>query len=242
MTVLTDRALDPDVLAGLAQVRLGQAFFSRALNEVKNDELTGPSLLPGWTRAHVVAHVGYNARAIDRLVEWARTGIVTPMYSSPGDRATEIEFGASLAPRALRHLSDHAAIALDVAWRDLPPERWTATVTTALGREVPVSETVWMRSREVWLHAVDLRSGARLSGIPAPVAERIIRDVQGSWAARGEPAPRLVAEDTGASFGPEDGPLVTGRLAALLGWATGRSAVGVRGPDGGSVPPAPRWI
>ena len=37
---------------------------------------------PGWSRRHVVAHVGYNARALTRLVEWAKTGIETPMYAS----------------------------------------------------------------------------------------------------------------------------------------------------------------
>ncbi|MDO9398134.1 MAG: maleylpyruvate isomerase N-terminal domain-containing protein, partial [Herbiconiux sp.] len=185
MTVRTDRADDPAVLAGLAEVRLGQAFFSRALNEVRNDELTRPSRLPGWTRAHVVAHVGYNARALNRLVDWAETGVVTPMYASPEERDAEIELGATLAPRALRHLSDHAAIALDVAWRDLPAERWGATVTTALGREVLVSETVWMRTREVWLHAVDLQTGARLTQVPRAVAVRLLRDVTTAWAGRG---------------------------------------------------------
>lgn len=44
-------------------------------------------------------------------------------------------------------------------WRDLPDANWTHEVRTAQGRTVPASETVWMRTREVWVHAVDLDNG-----------------------------------------------------------------------------------
>lgn len=107
-----------------------------------------------------------------------------PEYASPAARNEEIAYGASLRPVALRNLSEHAAIDLDVRWRDLPADRWPHTVRTAQGREVPVSETVWMRMREVWLHAVDLDSGARVSDVPAPVLERLLRDVVGMWSRR----------------------------------------------------------
>lgn len=248
MTVLTDRVTDPAVLADLQDARLGQAFFSRALNEIRNDELGEPSRLPDWSRAHVAAHVGYNARALTRLVEWAETGVETPMYASPAERSEEIHLGATLSPRALRHLSDHAAVSLDVAWRDLPAERWTARVRTARGRDVPVSETVWMRSREVWLHAFDLgpgrdRSGARLDDVPARVAVRLLGDVLGAWADRSEQPVLLETDDTGEVFGTPGGLVLQGRRADLLAWATGRSSRGVRRADDGSAaPPAPAWL
>ncbi|MBM9468137.1 maleylpyruvate isomerase family mycothiol-dependent enzyme [Nakamurella leprariae] len=251
MSVRTDRATDPGVLADLADARLGQASFSRALNEVRNDRLATPSALPGWSRAHVIAHVGYNARGINRLVDWAGTGIETPMYPDPAARAAEIALGATLSGRALRHLSDHAAIALDVAWRDLPADRWTHPVRTALGRIVPVSETVWMRTRETWLHAVDLDTGARLVDIPARVASRLLTDVLTTWSSRDADGREvrfvLEATDSGEIFAAADaaasGRAVTlrGRRADLLGWATGRPA----GPvlrDGDPAPAAPRWI
>ncbi|WP_373325284.1 maleylpyruvate isomerase N-terminal domain-containing protein [Paenarthrobacter ureafaciens] len=75
----TDRRLQEDLL----QARRGTAFFARKLNELSDEELDGGTRLPGWTRRHLVAHVGYNARAIARLIEWAGTGVETPMYSSP---------------------------------------------------------------------------------------------------------------------------------------------------------------
>ncbi|MDQ2624405.1 MAG: maleylpyruvate isomerase family mycothiol-dependent enzyme, partial [Actinomycetota bacterium] len=120
MGARTDRTSDPRILEALLHARRGQAYFSRKLAELRNDELDGPSLLAGWSRRHVVAHVGLNARALTRLTEWAATGVETPMYDSPGARDADIEFSATLPDRALRHLAAHAAVHLDVEWRDLP--------------------------------------------------------------------------------------------------------------------------
>jgi len=243
-----DQAQDPAVVADLVSVRLGTAFFRRALNRVLDDDLDGASLLPGWTRRHVVAHVGYNARALARLVDWAATGVETPMYVSPGARNEEIEVGATLPPEGLRNLVEHSAIDLDVRWRDLVDDHWSHVVRTAQGREVPAAETVWMRSREVWLHAVDLDSGARMDQIPAEVQERLVGDIHRAWAARPDTStPSLVATDTAARWGPSDAATtVDGPLEALTGWATGRlptptATTSLRWSDG-RPGPAPRWI
>lgn len=246
MVARVDQATDPQVIADLATVRLGTAFFRRALNRVTDAGLDGPSLLPDWDRRHLTAHVGYNARALARLVVWADTGEVTPMYASPEARNEEIEFGATLPPEALRNLVEHSAIDLDVRWRDLPDDHWTAEVKTAQGRTVPVSETVWMRSREVWLHAVDLDSGARLDQIPHEVLTRLIGDVHRTWTSRGESVPALVAADSTDSWvDGTPGPVVTGSLADLAGWVTGRLSAADLGRlqwDGGAPAAAPRWI
>jgi len=249
-----DLAIDPQVLRDLATVRLGTAFFRRALDRVSDEDLDGPSLLPSWDRRHLVAHVGYNARAVARLVDWAATGVETPMYSSPRSRAEEIELGATLNPEALRNLCEHAAIDLDVRWRDLPAERWHARVVTAQGRDVPASETVWMRTREVWLHAVDLGSGARIEEVPRPVLLRLVGDVHQAWDSRDEPpislrpADRLPGEpeSIGSPRGTAGMVTVTGPLPALAAWATGRLAAERRATAlsfaGAGPSPAPRWI
>jgi maleylpyruvate isomerase len=41
-----------------------------------------PSLLPGWTRGHVLSHIARNADGMVNLLNWARTGTETPMYAS----------------------------------------------------------------------------------------------------------------------------------------------------------------
>ncbi|MBT2247285.1 maleylpyruvate isomerase family mycothiol-dependent enzyme [Arthrobacter sp. BHU FT2] len=252
MVARHDQTTDPVLLDGLLQARRGTAFFARKLNELADGDLDRASLLPGWTRRHVVSHVGYNARAIARLVEWAATGVETPMYPSAEVRNHEIAFGATLSPIALRNLFDHSAIHLNVEWRDLPADSWHHKVKTVQGRVVPAKETVWMRTREVWVHAVDLDNGASFTDIPAPVLARLLKDITGAWTTRGTDKD-LVVEVTDQSsamvFGDTDSasPLtVSGPLAAVARWAMGRGTAGVAGHRSGDavepVPAAPAWI
>lgn len=243
MVARRDLTTDPGLQEQLLQARRGTAFFARKLNELSDAELDGDSLLAGWSRRHVVAHVGYNARAIARLVEWASSGVETPMYPSVAARDEEINFGATLSPIALRNLFDHSAVHLSVEWRDLPEDAWHHTVRTAQGRIVPASETVWMRTREVWVHAVDLDNGASFGDIPASVLERLLRDITSAWSTRGTDAGLLVrVAGTDLTFGdPDAAAVVAGPLAGVVQWATGRGTGGVAG-DAGPVPAAPKWI
>jgi maleylpyruvate isomerase len=68
-----------------------------------DDEVRQPSLLPGWTRGHVLTHVARNADGGTRLLTWARTGIPTPEYASPAARADEIEAGHGRPAGELLH-------------------------------------------------------------------------------------------------------------------------------------------
>lgn len=186
MPARVDLAEDPELREYLLIARRGTAYFARKLNELDDAALAEPSLLPGWSRRHLIAHVGYNARALARLVDWARAGVENPMYSSVSARNHEIELGATLNATALRNLFDHSAIHLNVEWRDLPAERWQIDVRTAQGRQIPVSETVWMRIREVWIHAVDLNNGAQFSDLPEAVLARLKTEISTAWTTRGE--------------------------------------------------------
>jgi len=247
MVARVDLVSDRDILDELLLARRGTAFFARQLNQLTDIGLDGESLLPGWTRRYVVAHVGYNARALARLVEWGRTGIEMPMYDSVDARDTEIRFGATLSPIALRNLFDHSAVHLNVEWRDLAPSSWLAPVRTIQGREIPVSETVWMRSREVWLHAIDLDNGASFSQVPPAVLSRLLRDITGAWSARGSDA-GLILEVTGPDGITEYGDLgasaparVSGTLADIAAWASGRDRPEVTARLRTDLV-APRWI
>ena len=71
-----------DVSVTLPWMGAGTEFLLRAVGALPDDALALPSRLPGWTRAHVVAHVARNAEALGRLARWAATGVETPMGSS----------------------------------------------------------------------------------------------------------------------------------------------------------------
>ena len=246
MTAHQGLTTGPVLEAELTTVRGGTEFFGRKLDEVSDAELDGDSLLPEWTRRHVVAHIGYNARAIARLIEWAGTGVETPMYESAEARNNEIAHGVALVPFELRDLYNLSAMQLHEAWRELPAMSWSHLVKAALGRIVPASETVWMRTREVWVYGVDLNNGASFDDIPVDVLERILGDITRAWKARGDDK-GLQLEVSGAqacSFGDRDAAvaeIVSGSLADVTAWACGRGSDGVTSSRRDS-PVAPRWI
>ncbi|WP_158964908.1 maleylpyruvate isomerase N-terminal domain-containing protein [Chachezhania sediminis] len=150
----------------LLLARRGTAYFARFLNALPDADLTGPSLRDGWTRAHVVAHVSYHARALARLIAGARSGVPGTMYPSVAARDAEVELGATLPPRALRSLFQHSEIHLNVEWRDMDDRAWDAPVTLLDGSVIPARGTPRLRAHEIWTLAVDLGNGGRLADIP----------------------------------------------------------------------------
>ena len=57
-------------------------------------QMRDPSLLPGWTRGHVLTHVARNADGLVNLMRWARTGTKIPMYASAESRSADVEAGS----------------------------------------------------------------------------------------------------------------------------------------------------
>lgn len=247
MAARHDLTTDPALQAEFVQPRLSTAFFARTLAELDDVELDDTSLLPDWSRRHVVSHIAYNAQAVARLAEWARTGLETPMYESVAVRNQEIEDGTKLRPTDLRAFFDESATQLETAWNALPADAWAHPVRTVHGREMLAFDTVWMRARELWVHAVDLAGAATFADVPADVVERLLGDVVGAWTNRGEDS-GLILNVTDSTVPLQLGDteavgseIVSGTRAALVEWATGRGTSGVTSTTG-QVRPEPRWL
>lgn len=150
----------------LLWARRGTAYFARHLNALSDSELDAPSRIPGWARRHVVAHVGYHARGLARLVEAARNGSWEEKLAEPETQIEDVEFGATLPAHALRYLFRHAEVHLNVEWRDLDEAGWHARVRALDGQIVPIRNTPWLRAREIWLRALDLDTGRTSADFP----------------------------------------------------------------------------
>ena len=228
----------------------GTRLVADALDAFDEPAFLEPTALPGWTRAHLVAHLAGNAEAVGRLVHWAATGTPTPMYTSPQERAAGIEAGRHLPGTELVDWFDRSAAALAAAMDALTESQWATPVVTAQGRTVPASETPWMRTREVMVHAVDLGTGVDFSDLPADFLAALCDDIAGKrTATAGSPAsgPALdvTASDTGDRWtvaGHGDPAAVTGTLAHVASYLSGRGAEGVRGPNGTAAPQLPAWL
>jgi maleylpyruvate isomerase len=61
---------------------------------LSDDDMRDRSLLPNWSRGHVLTHLARNADGGTRLLTWARTGVPAAEYPSLEERAAQIEAGA----------------------------------------------------------------------------------------------------------------------------------------------------
>lgn len=227
----------PDAV--LAWAADGQALFERTVEKL--DDLRGPSRLPGWSRGHVVTHVARNAEGLCRLLAWARTGVKTPMYVSEAARDADIEAGAGRPCGEQLEDLRRAGSAFTAAAQELTPEQWAAIVGSRQG-DVPATFIPWARTRELWLHLVDLDAGAELEVIPLDVAIALIRDVAEQMSSRISAGIELQLPDgVRVSCGPETGVPVSGPVQHMAGWLTGRSSGALlHAPYG--LPDLPRWL
>lgn len=228
-----------EVTATLPWMRAGTEHLLTVVASLSDGEFGGESRLPGWSKAHVIGHVARNAEALARLATWARTGAETPMYADRAQRAAEIEESAVQPPHVLRASLATTADLLDAALGRLAPDHWTATVRSALGREIPAAEIPWMRIREVWLHAVDLTGDAAVHEIPDGVVDLLLDDVCAGLSTK-ENCPDVTVAPTDRAavwrLGPgEPRTVARGSAAELVGWLTGR----LRRP---AIPPLPTWL
>ena len=129
---------------------------ARTLNE---DDLRAPSRLPGWTRAHVLAHLARGADALRNLLAGARLGEERPAYASPEARAAAIEAGAALPRAALMTDLAGSAMSFRAVARALPAPAWQATVRVPGLDPFPATELLTRRLHEVELHHCDLATG-----------------------------------------------------------------------------------
>lgn len=204
-----------------------------------------PSLLPGWTRGHVLSHLARNAEGGTRLLDGARTGVPGYEYPSVAARAAAIEEGAGRPAAELAADVRQTAAALAAAAGRLPPGAWSHPVTWTTGQQTPAYHVVQSRLAEVLIHHVDLAVGYGPDSWPAWFTAEML-DVVIAAENDGSPVPLnalLAAADTGREFridGP--GPLrrVTGSEADLLAWLLGRSdGAAVAGDDLGPLPGVP---
>jgi maleylpyruvate isomerase len=226
----------------------GTRHLLRSVEDVSDAELREPCLLPGWTRAHLIAHVARNAEALGRLAAWARTGVETPMYADPAQRDAEIEISSRYPAARLRDELAETADDLDRAFMALDLRGWDRIVRSAQGRMIPATEVLWLRVREVWLHTVDLDTGASAGDHPERLVDVLLDDLTRVLSGRENcPAVTLVVSDRDRtwSLGPPDVASVQVRATAaqLVEWLAGRRrGDGVRSHSSDPLPPVPRWV
>ncbi len=217
--------------------------LQRTIAELTDQQVRGGSLLPGWTRGHVLTHVARNADGMVNLATWARTGVETPMYAGPEQRAADIEAGANRPAAELIADVGHSHERLLAATADLDDEQWETVVRWGRNlRETPASLIPTLRRVEVEVHHVDLDLDYTLAHLPADFVLRMLADAAHEYSGRdGIPGFVLVGNDNEGSWTiGAGGPEITGTPPSLLGWLLGRTdGIGVFSQE--ALPKLPSW-
>jgi maleylpyruvate isomerase len=231
---------------GLGQLAGETAGLLAGIEGLTDADARGASLLPGWTRGHVLTHLARNAEGGARLLGWARTGVPSFEYRSVTARAAAIEQGAGRPAAVLVADVRATAGAFADAAAAMPPGAWQNPVRWTTGQQTAAEMIVRSRLAEVLIHHVDLGLGYRPGDWPGTFVDTMLT-VAVSALNEGGRAPmsaRLSAADTGRQFrisGDAAGNVtIRGTEAELLAWVLGRSDGDRLAHDGpGPLPPMP---
>lgn len=228
----------------LAAVSAAEDRLLHTVSQLSEADLRGASLLPGWTRGHVLAHVALNAHSLVNLFAWARTGVETPQYPSWAER------DSAIGTHARRTLSEHraalaeAGTSFEAAARAVPLPAWDREVAGIGGDPQPAETFLFGRLREVEIHHVDLDAGYLPPDWDDSFVRRVLEQVPARLARGVDAAFVAVATDLGMRLEVGDPP-ATGEVAgaghALLAWLLGRSDGTGLDVRVGTLPRVPPW-
>ncbi len=239
--------MDGQIRRQLAGVAAANGRLAATLATLTDEQAREPSLLPGWTRGHVLSHIAYNGEGLANLLRWARTGTETPMYASAGDRTAAIEEGAGRTAAALAAHVREAAAQFTAEAARVAGEAWSTPVRALSGPPFPAAGVPLRRFGEVEIHHADLGLAYQPGDWPEEFVAAYFPRVVRSWAGRQDaPSCQVTPHGAGESFpvGPaaDGGPAVSGPPRALLAWLTGRSdGAGLTVTGAVPVPVLPAW-
>jgi maleylpyruvate isomerase len=181
-----------------------------------------PSVLPGWSRAHVITHLARNADGLAGVLAGAQAGDIDPIYRSQEGRDDDIEAGAGRSADELRRDVAAAADRWRQAAEALTEDRLESPMARLPGGPTqPVRRVGMMRWTEVEVHHADLGAGYTAADWPAELVAALMKRRHRELTEKGIGL-RWTATETGESWATGDGPEVTGRTADLVWWLLGR--------------------
>ena len=196
----------------------------RTVDSLPDEQWRAASLLPDWTRAHVIAHLALNGEALAATLEAKERGEVRPIYPSQERRDADI---MALAQRDVAEIRDRLFAATS-RFRDacasLLPSQWEGTVLRLPGGPAwPASTLPGTRLREVEIHHADLDLTYSHRDWPADFAAALLDTVTADHAAGESDAFSIHADDLDRtwSLGAAT-PVVSGTAADLGWWLVGR--------------------
>ncbi len=183
--------------AEIEAVRQGTRRLLASATDITDVQAAERSLLPGWCRGEVLAHLARNADGGTGLAQSAARGEVGQQYPGGAEqRAAGIAAGREA--RAAQLLADlrRSCDALMDAWMEVPADAWDRVGLSLTGQRTQ-REWVWARRREVEVHHVDLGLGYSAAEWPVGFVTSGLEEALGELPDRAVPRMRA---PSGATF------------------------------------------
>jgi len=193
----------------------------RTVDAMAETSYAEPSLLPDWTRGHVVAHLALNAEGLAGALRGLTEGRSVPMYASQEARDGDIATLGTARPEAIRNRLLGGVTDFGHAVAAVPEDAWGTGIDRTPGqRAFKAGSVPKMRLREVEIHHADLGLAYTRADWDPAFAVLLIE----SMAKRDFEVPLTVhAVDLDRTWHLGDGgPTVSGAAVDLGWWLTGR--------------------
>ncbi len=198
--------------------------------ELPDEVWQAPSALPGWTRAHIAAHLARNADGLAQVVDGLVTGRPVHLYSSDLARITDIERGSERTALDLQVDLDTTAGKLEQAFDFLSGMDPNRMVELSRGLILPIWALPLARLHEVVSHQIDLQIGFSADDIDPAAAPLLL-----AWACwqigdrpdypaleiRAQSGYRICIGNVAEKVSPK---IVVGPDAQLYAWLIGRQS------------------
>lgn len=196
------------------------------VDSLADERFAEPSLLPGWSIGHVVAHLALNAEGLTGALRGVTNGEPVPMYASDEARDGDIEELVGEGPEELRTRLSVGCAFLAEEITSFDPRHDDAEFERVPGGSLFRAGTMpLLRLREVEIHHADLGVGYGHRDWPAETVVRLLDHSAATY--HGTPFTAR-ASDLGQEWSfAGGGPAVVGTGSALAWWSTGRAAEGL---------------
>lgn len=230
--------------SALDALRLSDQRAIRTVDSLTDEQWREPSVLPDWSRAHVVAHLALNAEGFARALDAIQDNDTLAIYDSNDARNAAIEKLATADPSQIRDRYFAATTRLRHTFGALTEDQWRQSVHRV--PEAPawsVEALPSFRRREVEVHHADLGTTHTALDWPSDFTASLL-DLLTRNHAESELTPvfAIKATDLDRTW-PVGGysPVVSGPAGALAWWLMGRDGNTDLTSEQGPLPAVGPW-
>ena len=232
------------MITSVTDIANAEALVAKFAGDLSNEDVAADSLLPDWSRGHVLTHLANNARGLSNLIEWALTGVQKDMYVSTEQRGIDIETGAQrVGSEIVADFLAQSKIFAENLDRLIVGPILATEVVLGNGSKVHPHEILTLRERELLVHLVDLGLEYTSTDWTFDFCIKTLKSITAGKRKEAVKFRLLIAGDhtwTGDQNGMTD---IFGVPQDLAAWLMGREPVGkLVTSDGTALGKPPVWL